>query len=168
MTAAAFPIAVGDECVGVVELYASDSRESSAEVAAMFSTIGGQLGAYLTRRRKRARARRSFDGAAALVVSLDADGRVEIANGTACAALGLAEDELLGRDWFLTAVPPRERHLHRSAFAQMLAGESVTLPNTPGVNWRWSLSVDEDGRPIGTLGWGEPAPLARLVAASSR
>ena len=127
VSAAAFPIAVGDECVGVVELYASDARESNAEVAAMFSTIGGQLGAYLTRRRKRARARRSFDGAGALVVSLDADGRVEIANGTACAALGLAETELLGRDWFATAVPPHDRHLHRSGFAQLLAGEDVTL-----------------------------------------
>ena len=86
----------------------------------------------------------------------------------AAAALGLAEDELLGRDWFATAIPPRDRHLHRSAFAQMLAGEPVTLPSTPGVNWRWSLSVDEDGRPIGALGWGDAVPLPRLVAASAR
>jgi PAS domain-containing protein len=168
VAAAAFPIAVGDECVGVIELYASDAREPNAEVSAMFATIGGQLGAYLTRRRRRARARRSFDGAAALVVSLDVEGRVEIANATACAALGLAEGELLGRDWFLTAVPPRERELHRSAYLQMLAGENVALPPTPGVNWRWSLSVDEDGRPVGALGWGEAAPLPRLVAASAR
>ena len=88
VTAAAFPIALGDECVGVIELYASDAREPNAEVSAMFATVGGQLASYLARRRVRARARRSFDGAEALVVALDADGRVEIANGTACAALG--------------------------------------------------------------------------------
>ena len=105
VTAAAFPIALGDECVGVIELYAGDAREPNAEVSALFATVGGQLASYLARRRVRARARRSFDGAEALVVALDADGRVEIANGTACAALGLAEDELLGRDWFASPSP---------------------------------------------------------------
>ncbi len=63
VTAAAFPIALGDECVGVIELYASDAREPNAEVSALFATVGGQLASYLARRRVRARARRSFDGA---------------------------------------------------------------------------------------------------------
>ena len=101
----------------MIELYASDAREPNAEVSAMFATIGGQLAAYLARRRKRARARRAFDGAEALVVALDVDGRVEIANGTACAALGLAEDELLGRDWFATAVRSRARRRARGVRA---------------------------------------------------
>ena len=74
VTAAAFPIAHGDECVGVIELYASDVREPNAEVSALFATVGGQLASYLARRRVRARARRSFDAAGALVVALDADG----------------------------------------------------------------------------------------------
>ena len=63
VSGAAFPIALGDECVGVIELYASDAREPNAEVSAMFATVGGQLASYLARRRKRARARRAFDGA---------------------------------------------------------------------------------------------------------
>ena len=163
VTAAAFPIAVGDECFGVIELYATDVREPNAEVSAMFATIGGQLAAYLARRRKRARARRAFDGAGALVVALDVDGRVEIANGTACAALGLAEDELLGRDWFATTGSGRE------AWDRFLAGAIVALPPTPGVNWRWSLSRDADGVPLGAVGWGEPARrLSGAVAASAR
>ena len=140
VTAAAFPIALGDECFGVIELYATDAREQSGEVSAMFATVGGQLAAYLARRRKRARARRAFDGAGALVVALDAEGRVEIANGTACRALGLPEDELLGREW-------------------------RTLPAAPGVVWRWSLSHDADGNPIGAVGWGERGG---LIAASAR
>ena len=149
VSGAAFPIALGDECVGVIELYASDAREPNAEVSAMFATVGGQLASYLARRRKRARARRAFDGAEALVVALDADGRVEIANGTACAALGVGEDELLGRDWFEVVDRPDAR-------AAFLAGEGVDAPETPGVTWRWSLSRDADGEPIGALGWGEP------------
>lgn len=166
VTAAAFPIAHGDECVGVIELYARDVREPNAEVSALFATVGGQLAAYLARRRVRARARRSFDAAGALVVALDAEGRVEIANGTACIALGYAEDDLLGRDWFATAVAEPERAAARDAFARLLAGEGGSLPDTPGVSWRWSPSRDADGKPLGVLGWGEPEPV-RLVAASA-
>jgi PAS domain-containing protein len=162
VTATAFPIALGDECFGVVELYATDVREPNGEVSAMFATVGGQLASYLSRRRRRARARRAFDGAAALVVALDADGRVEIANGTACSALGLAEQELLGRDWFaLTGAD-------RSAWERFLAGGIVALPSTPGVAWRWSLSRDADGRPLGAVGWGEPLRFAGAIAASAR
>jgi len=156
VSGAAFPIALGDECIGVIELYASDAREPNAEVSAMFATVGSQLAAYLARRRKRARARRAFDAAEALVVALDGDGRVEIANGTACRALGVGEDELLGRDFFEVVNRPDARE----AF---LAGEGVTLADTPGVTWRWSISRDDDGEPIGALGWGERVP-ARLVS----
>src|SRR3954454_21638707 len=49
VTGAAFPIAVGDECLGVVELLATDARESNAEIAAMFATVGNQLAQYLGR-----------------------------------------------------------------------------------------------------------------------
>ena len=126
VTAAAFPVSDGDECVGVIELYATDAREQTAEVAAMFATIGGQLGASLARRRRRA-----FDAAGALIVAVDAEGCVEIANGTTCAALGLSEQELLGR----------------------------RLPHTPDIRWRWSNSRDADGTLIGAVGWGEPVRL---------
>ena len=150
----------------MIELYASDAREPNAEVSAMFATVGGQLASYLARRRKRARARRAFDGAEALVVALDADGRVEIANGAVCATLGVGEDELLGRDWFATAVPEPARGAAREAFARMLAGEGTALHDTPGVSWRWSLSRDADGEPIGALGLGRarsgaPGPRSR-------
>jgi PAS domain-containing protein len=156
VSAAAFPIALGDECVGVIELYAGDAREPNAEVSALFATVGGQLASYFARRRVRARARRSFDGAGALIVALDLDGRVEIANGTACATFGFVEDDLLGRDWFAVAVPEGERDAARAAFAALLAGEGTTLPPTPGIAWRWSPSRDTDGNPVGALGWGEP------------
>jgi PAS domain-containing protein len=142
----------------VIELYAGDAREPNAEVSALFATVGRQLAAYFARRRVRARARRSFDGASALVVALDADGRVEIANGTACAAFGFEEDDLVGRDWFAVAVPEAERPAARAAYAALLAGGETTLPPTSGFAWRWSLSRDADGGAVGALGWGEPEP----------
>ena len=131
VTAAAFPITLGDECVGVIELYAGEVREPNAEVSALFATVGGQLASYLARRRVRARARRSFDGAGALVVALDANGRVEIANGTACRAFGFEERDLLGRDWFAVTVPEPERAAAREAFMRMLAGEAAIAHTGP-------------------------------------
>ena len=43
----------------------------------------------------------------------------------------------------------------------------MTLSETPGVNWRWSLSRGADGEPIGALGWGErvPVPLGSSLEA---
>jgi PAS domain S-box-containing protein len=167
VTAVAFPLAAAEECHGVIEFYSAQSREPNAEVAAMFASVGGQLAQYLSRRRVRSRARRSLDGAAALVVGLDADGRVELANARACAALGTVESDLLGRDWFATALPAAQRGAARAAFARLLAGEhgevlALEQPLAGGdgracpVNWRWSLSRDADGRPLGALCWGEP------------
>src|SRR5262249_49753023 len=148
----------GDECVGVIELYAADVREPNAEVAALFATVGRQLAAYFARRRVRARARRAFDNAAALVVALDTDGRVEIANGTACAAFGFESDDLVGAAGLVAAVPEQERAPARAAYASLLDGNRVAMPWTPGFVWRWSPSHDADGTPIGALGWGEPVP----------
>jgi len=164
VTAVAFPLAAGDQCLGVIEFYSSDSREPNAEVAAMFASVGSQLAQYLTRRR--ARTRRSLDAATALVVALDAGGSVELANGAACDVLGMPETEVLGRDWFEIAVPEEQRAGARGAFTRLLAGEHgdflaleqpVRQAGRPRlVNWRWSLSRDADGRPVGALLWGEP------------
>jgi GAF domain-containing protein len=161
VTGAAFPIAQGDECLGVVELLACDVREPNAEIAAMFATVGNQLAQYLGRRRN------SFHGAAAFVVGLDIGGRVELANETARAALG---DDLLGRDWFAAAVPERERAQARVEFARLLCGDGTgmrALARIGDVNWRWSLSRDAAGEPVGALGWGERAqePALAMLAA---
>jgi PAS domain-containing protein len=66
----------------------------------MFATVGGQLAQYLAGHAARTDRTRGFlDAAGALIVVLDGDGRVQLANTRACAAAGLAEAELIGRDW---------------------------------------------------------------------
>ena len=48
-TAIAFPLAVGDECLGVIEFFTGGVHEHNGEVSAMFATVGGQLAQYLAR-----------------------------------------------------------------------------------------------------------------------
>jgi PAS domain-containing protein len=161
VTAAAFPIVLGDECLGVIELLAGDARDSNGEVGAMFAIVGGQLAQYLGRHRG------SFDGAGAMVVGLDATGRVELANATACAAFG---DDVLGRDWFAAALPDADREPARREFARLLAGDAGplrALARTGDVAWRWSVSRDASGEPVGALAWGErdAAPALAMLAA---
>ena len=46
---------------------------------------------------------------------LDGDGRVQLANTRACAALGLEEPDLIGRDWVAVAAGLRSVAWHETA-----------------------------------------------------
>src|SRR5215218_5989247 len=99
-TAIAFPLAAGDECLGVIEFFTSGVHEHNGEVSAVFATVGGQLAQYLARHSAEPdRTREFLDAAAAPIVVLDADGRVLLANARACAAAGRTEAELIGHEW---------------------------------------------------------------------
>jgi EAL domain-containing protein (putative c-di-GMP-specific phosphodiesterase class I)/PAS domain-containing protein len=121
MTATAFPIAIADQCAGVIEFFSHGITEPNPEVSAMFATVGGQLAQYLERRTGTVDgARRWLDAAEAPLLALDAQGRVLLANQNACALAGRAEAELVGADWAEAAVPAGERDSVRAA---LLGGE---------------------------------------------
>ena len=118
MTAVAFPLAVGDDCDGVIEFLTRGVNEQNGEISAMFATVGAQLAQYLDRRRREQaescactrqldRTRGFLDAAGALIVVLDREGRVLLANARACSVVGLEEPEMIGNDWFSIAVPRR-------------------------------------------------------------
>jgi EAL domain-containing protein (putative c-di-GMP-specific phosphodiesterase class I) len=116
MTATAFPIAIADQCAGVIEFFSHGITEPNPEVSAMFATVGGQLAQYLERRSETVDgARRWLDAAEAPLLALDASGRVLLANQNACALVGRPEAELVGADWAEAAVPPAERDDVRAA-----------------------------------------------------
>jgi EAL domain-containing protein (putative c-di-GMP-specific phosphodiesterase class I)/PAS domain-containing protein len=121
MTATAFPIAIADQCAGVIEFFSRGISEPNPEVSAMFATVGGQLAQYLERHSGTVDgARRWLDAAEAPLLALDADGRVLLANQNACALAGRTEAELVGSDWADAAVPAAERDSVRAA---LLRGE---------------------------------------------
>jgi len=176
MAAVAFPLAVGEDCTGVIEFFSRGVHEPNLEVSAMFATAGGQLAHYLDRRARedaeraglRAaldRTRGFLDAAGAPIVVLDGDGAVRLANARACASVGLGELELLGRDWLALAVPEAERAAARAAFAQVMAGEADSLGHPlPAADGRrravtWRGTALDDG--AGVLLLGDVEVLAR-------
>jgi PAS domain S-box-containing protein len=182
MTAIAFPLAVGDDCEGVIEFLTTGVHESNGEIAAMFATVGAQLAQYLDRRRQEQaesrrlhaqldRTRGFLDAAGALIVVLDPDGCVLLANARACAVAGLDEDELIGRDWFSLAVPKGGRPAARAALDQLVAGQADgfghRLPSAEGqrraVVWHGTV-LDGDG---GVLMLGHAEVVARRAAIAS-
>jgi len=179
--AVAFPIALEDDCTGVIEFFAPRIPEPDALIGATFATVCGQLAQYFERRRlqadesrrveamlrgERDRAQRYLDVAGTVIVVLDRDGRVLLINRKGCAVTGRRESELLGRDWFELAVPGHERDAARASFARFMRGEVEEVDHNesaiaqPGggtrlVSWHSVILRDDDGSPIGTLSSGE-------------
>jgi EAL domain-containing protein (putative c-di-GMP-specific phosphodiesterase class I)/PAS domain-containing protein len=157
MTAAAFPIATGDRCAGVIEFYSAGVQEPNPEVSAMFATIGGQLAQYLERRTPR----RWLDAAEAPLLALDPAGRVLLANHNACALAGRTEDELLGSEW-----------VHGAIAHAATAGGSAAEHAVDGDRLvRWQLTpLLEGDRVIGTWATGSvrEAPPADSLEARLR
>ena len=180
-TAVAFPIALADDCAGVLEFYSDAIEEPDALVAAMFATVGGQLAQYLERRRlqadensraevmlraERDRAQRYLDVAGTMMVVLDTQRRVLLINRKGCEVLGRAEQEVLGADWFALAVPEPERELLGSGFDQLIEGTQALVEHlestvvTQGgelrtIAWHHTVLRDADGVITGTLSSGE-------------
>jgi EAL domain-containing protein (putative c-di-GMP-specific phosphodiesterase class I)/PAS domain-containing protein len=157
MTAAAFPIAIGDRCAGVIEFYSSAVQEPNPEVSAMFATIGGQLAQYLERRTPR----RWLDAAEAPLLALDPTGHVLLANHNACALAARTEDELLGGEWVDPAIA-RAAAAGGSAAEHAVDGDRLV---------RWQLTpLLEGDRVIGTWATGSvrEAPPADSLEARLR
>lgn len=84
-------------------------------------------------RREKDLARHYFDLAEVMMVVLDRKGRICQLNRKGCHLLGYREEELIGRDWFDSCLPQRERQAIRQRFKDIVAG---TLPlDKKGENW---------------------------------
>jgi len=180
-TAAAFPIALADECSGVLEFFSAAIEEPDAQIAAMFATVGGQLAQYLERRRHQADesrrvegmlraerdlAQRYLDVAGTMIIVLDTEGEVLLVNRKGCAVLDRPEDELLGANWFDVAVPEHEREAVRSAYRRLTEnagplaeGVESSVVTSGGelrtIAWHTTILREPDGSVAGTLASGE-------------
>jgi diguanylate cyclase (GGDEF)-like protein/PAS domain S-box-containing protein len=180
-TAAAFPIALADDCAGVLEFFSPAIQEPDAQVVAMFATVGGQLAQYLERRRlqadesrrveaalraERDRAQRYLDVAGTMILVVDTEARVLMINRKGCAVLDRPEEQVVGEDWFELAIPEHERDAVRAGFERLIAGEEPSFERYESsivtssgelrsVAWHNTVLRDADGTITGALASGE-------------
>ena len=182
MTAVAFPLGVGDDCEGVIEFFTNGVHEPNGEISAMFATVGAQLAQYLDRRRREQaersrlhaqldRTRGFLDAAGALIVVLDGDGCVLLANARACAVVGLDEAEMLGRDWFSLAVPkraarPPARRSSSSWPARPTGFAPAAVRGRPAPRGRLARHVLDDDGGVLMLGHAEVVAQRAAIAAA--
>ena len=111
-----------------------------------------------------------------ILIALDSEGRISMANRAGCTLLGQSESELLGKRWFKYFVPPSadaEAALH--LFQQLVASEIQTgeaqseypILDKNGqehvVAWRLSTVTDAAGQIVGVLGAGEDITERKLA-----
>jgi PAS domain S-box-containing protein len=111
------------------------------------------------------RAQKYLDIAGVLIVALDNDGKITMINETGCEILGYREEELLGRDWFSSVLPPEIREKQRQGFNKLIRGEvedlqlyaSPILTQTGQeriIEWHHIPLHDNQGEIIGSLSSG--------------
>ncbi|MDF1540888.1 MAG: PAS domain S-box protein, partial [Candidatus Thorarchaeota archaeon] len=76
---------------------------------------------------ERDRAQLYLDWAGVMFLALDPDGSIVLLNQKSCEVLGCTLEDAVGKDWFDTFVPERERSDSRKAFDSLITGEINSL-----------------------------------------
>ena len=109
--------------------------------------------------------RNYLDTAGVLIVVIDAQEKISLINRKGCELLGCRQDEIVGRNWFDTCLPPESRARARDAFAALLAGDAgpaagfeCNLQTLDGrqrsMIWITSALKDEAGSVVAALSSG--------------
>jgi PAS domain S-box-containing protein len=134
-TAFGFPIRSADEVFGVVEIFHREMREPDPTLLQTVSSVGGQLGQFIERKRAEERLRERetahravLEVAPDAVITMDDVGRISELNPAAERLFGYARAEAIGRPLAEIIVPPRLRDAHRRGLERYLAtGEARVL-----------------------------------------
>ena len=120
-------------------------------------------------RREEERSRMYLDMAGVILLALDREGRVVLANPKTCSVLEGEEGDIIGKDWIDSFIPERERGKVRKVFQQLMSGtvepaeyvenQVVTLEG----NIRWVAWHNKRGFCRGTLrtSWTEATAVSR-------
>jgi|GEM_PF-1782669 len=117
-------------------------------------------------RDERDKAQKYLDIAGVLIVALNLEGKVTLINRKGCEALEIGSDRIMGKDWFETCLPERDRARVREVYFRSVTGR-IDLPEyfeNPVISrsgeerlmfWHNSLIKDQSGNILGTLSSGE-------------
>jgi PAS domain S-box-containing protein len=171
------PIVVYGEVVGAIEVYYLEEKPQSyegpflVEERRLLNALAEQLGRVAERikaegelRRERDFAESLIETAPAIVLLLDADGRIVRINPYMEEISGHRLEDVRGRDWFSTFLPTRNQDRLRRAFLRT-AGEKqrggdvepivVKDGREREIEWYDTRLEDGAGNPIGLLAIGQ-------------
>ena len=117
-------------------------------------------------RQERDKAQRYLDTVEAIMVALDTNGCITLINRKGCKLLGYEEQELLGKNWFETFLPPEDKESVAQVFQKLMLGNTqlveyyenpITIRNGDEriIAWHNNILRDDNDKIIGTLGAGE-------------
>lgn len=162
----------GDEVIEWVGVHTDITEQREAEERLRLSEAAA--------REERDRTQGYLQVAQVMLLVLDEHGVVETINRKGAEILGYADpSELIGRDWFETAVAPANRATLRGVFARLMAGEIDEIREYENhvlradgserlIAWRNSVLRDENGRIVGSLSSGEDVTEQREAEARER
>jgi PAS domain S-box-containing protein len=165
----AAPIASPAHVYGWMCLVSNEGTTFTEDDEHLVMALSGQVGRiyengyfYAVARHERDRAQRYLDTGEIILLALDMQGRITLANRYACSVLGWTAEELLGRDWIETCLPARNRSAVKKRFHNLLGGD-LSIAESPVLTrsgkerlfeWRNTLLRDDAGHVIGTFSSG--------------
>ncbi len=131
----AFPVASGDELLGVMEFFQAEASEPDAALVALCEGVGAQIAAFAERDRGERAIRESealktgiLESALDSIVTMDEHGKISEFNPAAVRMFGYTRDEAIGRSLADTIIPPSYRDAHHRGMARYLVtGEQSVL-----------------------------------------
>ncbi len=93
-------------------------------VQVTFADITDRKQAEKTIMLERDRERKFLDVVVAIIVVIRADERISLMNKKGCEILGYGDQETIGKNWFDTFIPMRDRKSVREVFAKLMKGET--------------------------------------------
>ncbi|MCF8128605.1 MAG: PAS domain S-box protein [Deltaproteobacteria bacterium] len=112
------------------------------------------------------RAQQYLDVAGVMLLAMNMDGKVTLANPKGCEILGYPQDEIVGKDWFETFIFPENVEEVGNVFDQIVSGnmDSVRYYENPVragdgkkrlIAWNNSVLKDSSGNIVGLFSSGE-------------
>lgn len=164
----------GERHFNVAVSLTADFSDSRTGYAVVLDDITDRVEGERELAGERNRVAHYLDVVGAMVFTLDAAGRVDMVNRTACRILGYAEEELLDRDWVEALVPLAHRDEIRDCLYLVLSGQvevedertfQVTTREgfTRVVTWKSQVLTTEGGLPVGMLLSGTDITEQRVI-----
>lgn len=128
-------------------------------------------------RKEKNKAERYLDIAEVMILALDRDQKVALINKKGCSILGVAQKEILGKNWFDSFIPKKQRADVKEVFEKLMRKEveppeyfeNIVIAKNGQekvIAWRNCTLKDETGAIAGTLSSGEDVTERKKIEAA--